>query len=887
MARERKRAPAPVRGIQASTRRAKMERAQQYQDHIWRSLNPLKEPPKLKYKTYFESVENMDKKKKLEFKITTDRHPPPGFEFIPIGHPRLSYECKEMSREEEAMIFIVSDAKNPDNLDHHMNRVGYHFRQTIVDQARLNLKEAGKSDRTARAGRPGEPEPIPKDQREIDAQVDAVLRDLFPRIPHTDRRQIIQHAFQKDGKATSVGMAKELTLARRVQLAALAHIRHTHTRYDELLKESDWANARKAVEKPCLGIIVKWRGDEETGRDQLDEILREVIEISDSEEESGDETPGPVHVPAQHASTKSATTSRHQENSQDIRLADHHPATRAHRRDPSIPDFLVSPRHKVITRSERRAARKTQRFRRYAAAAEALAGASHHNDHAYGSSAAPSGSVPMDLTRSPGTAYTIISSREPTIAARDSPNMENLHIRPEMQTNLQYFNSASRRERTVAMSLEPPEVNVYAPSQLAHNPDGYRPKVGLPPTRFDHPQAPLSPGRNGLKDMLVQSIEPASPIDYRESHDASRALIRAPRRFEEAHRVISRDFHEPAGSILHPRSPRGLISGNEVVAKRHVAVYPGEFETHAGPAYVHVNHTGRGEGSRRAPIEYISERPAASSRIADRALSQSWPVSGEEAAQYIDDVPLRTRARPIIIEEDDEVFQMRRYPDDGDSLAPPFRRRELIRGGPIREDTRIQHPPGVVFDDAPARPRSALGSYDGPINPIRRLSPYVEPSAHMEPAGELRQHRAVVDIHPAHDTSHYRGPSYVRQVVREPVDWSTNASREARVLVPGLDRPGVLYTSAHRDFQEPLGYAPIANPHLEQRENHFRGSEETSWVVVPHTDYRDHHQPQPQPPLLSHPSHGHYIEDQSLPVQHYTPEHHEVLYLDRRPLVDH
>lgn len=54
-------------------------------------------------------------------------------------------------------------------------------------------------------------------------------------------------------------------------------------------------NARKLVEPVCLDIIVKWRGDEETGRDQLDEILREVVIITDSEDEgdidsSDDET---------------------------------------------------------------------------------------------------------------------------------------------------------------------------------------------------------------------------------------------------------------------------------------------------------------------------------------------------------------------------------------------------------------------------------------------------------------------------------------------------------------------------------------------------------------------------------------------------------------------
>lgn len=122
--------------------------------------------------------------------------------------------CKELSREQDAMIFIVSvcrsvplcfvilthllqDSKNPDNLDHHVNRVGYHFRQIIVDQARSKLAATGQNVHVPPAHSSGAPEPIPKSQAEIDAQADAVLRDLFPRIPHTDRREIIQHAFQK------------------------------------------------------------------------------------------------------------------------------------------------------------------------------------------------------------------------------------------------------------------------------------------------------------------------------------------------------------------------------------------------------------------------------------------------------------------------------------------------------------------------------------------------------------------------------------------------------------------------------------------------------------------------------------------------------------------
>lgn len=70
----------------------------------------------------------------------------------------------------------------------------------------------------------------------------------------------------------------------------IAHIRHNHTRYDKLLRETDWSTARATIEASCLEILVKWRGDEETGRDQMDEVLREVVVISDSEVSDSEET---------------------------------------------------------------------------------------------------------------------------------------------------------------------------------------------------------------------------------------------------------------------------------------------------------------------------------------------------------------------------------------------------------------------------------------------------------------------------------------------------------------------------------------------------------------------------------------------------------------------
>ena len=75
-----------------------------------------------------------------------------------------------------------------------LNRVGHHIREMIVQQARISL---GEMEDMAQQARLDVPEPIPEDQEEINKQADAAIRDLFPRIPNTDRQIIIDHAFKK------------------------------------------------------------------------------------------------------------------------------------------------------------------------------------------------------------------------------------------------------------------------------------------------------------------------------------------------------------------------------------------------------------------------------------------------------------------------------------------------------------------------------------------------------------------------------------------------------------------------------------------------------------------------------------------------------------------
>lgn len=86
-----------------------------------------------------------------------------------------------------------------------------------------------------------------------------------------------------------MGTASELPLARRAQLAVVAHIRHMYTDYDNLLKKTSFQEARRQVEEATLEKLVQWRGDDENGSSELEDVFREVIVIDDDEDDEADE----------------------------------------------------------------------------------------------------------------------------------------------------------------------------------------------------------------------------------------------------------------------------------------------------------------------------------------------------------------------------------------------------------------------------------------------------------------------------------------------------------------------------------------------------------------------------------------------------------------------
>lgn len=100
-------------------------------------------------------------------------------------------------------------------------------------------------------------------RQELDAEyVEQFARrvgDLFPGCPGDEQRAIAEHACQKySGRVGRSAAAKELE-AGAVELAVGAHVRHAHTRYDELLSRGvSRGEARGLVAELVAKRLEQW-----------------------------------------------------------------------------------------------------------------------------------------------------------------------------------------------------------------------------------------------------------------------------------------------------------------------------------------------------------------------------------------------------------------------------------------------------------------------------------------------------------------------------------------------------------------------------------------------------------------------------------------------------
>ena len=113
-------------------------------------------------------------------------------------------------------------------------------------EARKKLRETARARSEAR-----------EETRRI--QVEAKMREKFPGMPEDEISEVVEGAFEvgsgRVGRNTSLGDAE------KINLAVWAHIRHSHTNYDELLKEEGYDRelARFQLEEEIEAIYGQWR----------------------------------------------------------------------------------------------------------------------------------------------------------------------------------------------------------------------------------------------------------------------------------------------------------------------------------------------------------------------------------------------------------------------------------------------------------------------------------------------------------------------------------------------------------------------------------------------------------------------------------------------------
>ncbi|KPI36802.1 uncharacterized protein AB675_11876 [Cyphellophora attinorum] len=231
--------------------------------------------------------------------------PPQGYTFIPAGNPQLTAALKEFAKRGNHKIFSVSTTPHASRheLSREVHRVGYHFPTFVVAQVcnhyGIRLTRTGhvidekQNDNFMKVYQKGQlvlDAEIPKDQITVNTEAKETIKDLFPNIPDNDLFQIIKTAFQLgDGK---VGTAEDVPLTRRASLSVVAHIRHVYTRYDKLLRRMPYNNARHEVEAETLTKLVEWRGDGSAESGAINDVLDDVIVISDEEKSDAEPEDG-------------------------------------------------------------------------------------------------------------------------------------------------------------------------------------------------------------------------------------------------------------------------------------------------------------------------------------------------------------------------------------------------------------------------------------------------------------------------------------------------------------------------------------------------------------------------------------------------------------------
>ncbi|ORY03334.1 hypothetical protein BCR34DRAFT_591627 [Clohesyomyces aquaticus] len=173
-----------------------------------------------------------------EITVTSMTPMPQGYAFLPKGNQYKTLHCRRLTREAGKTVYVVEDRKKA---------VGIRVPKSIFFRVQSLARET-HTTRVAATER--------RDAALI-RQAEAELHTLFPKIPKKEMEVVLKRAFRKH--SGRVGRTGKEPMRKKVQLAVIAHIRHTHTEYDQLLNGGlDRQDGRKATWKKLEQVLREW-----------------------------------------------------------------------------------------------------------------------------------------------------------------------------------------------------------------------------------------------------------------------------------------------------------------------------------------------------------------------------------------------------------------------------------------------------------------------------------------------------------------------------------------------------------------------------------------------------------------------------------------------------
>ncbi|GAB7361126.1 hypothetical protein MBLNU230_g1161t1 [Neophaeotheca triangularis] len=289
--------------------------------------------------------------------------PPPNYEFLRFGKgTRLLEEARKLSQNANIPTYLIKE--KPRNMQNEVTlqlaRVGVHVRRDMVEQAAENLDlvkykneyvnaSEVRMEKSLRAAiQNGTVNEETFNHQKLLYQAKNSIRELYPNIDEASCDTIAKHSWAKNDDGTPrIGLAEDIPLEKRVQLAVSAHIRHVYTDYDALLKAFGWHLAREMQAEECLVKMKQWMGDDFDDTTQA--ALKDLMKGDSYNGVTGAEYDGQAQntydFARPQASTRPAAVSEHARQDYDSHLpSSHHAAAARSDTNPRLPTYTYENR---------------------------------------------------------------------------------------------------------------------------------------------------------------------------------------------------------------------------------------------------------------------------------------------------------------------------------------------------------------------------------------------------------------------------------------------------------------------------------------------------------------------------------------------------------------